>query len=263
MKWFNKLTARLLQPRDDARQHSSLRNWSLEPRPQAQLEWTPKEIGALLDAEKRSQLCYATCQEYNATLQSVILGFDLRGSQLLLDDFFPSPAAGVCDNKLTLSLPTVLGSLCLEVEIIERVTFSGGPALVAHISKKRVYPTGRPLARVAFCKDRAPAVELLLAMTPLMHGHVVNLSHSGLLMSCAVAQKPSLFTHHGACKIAFSEQFRLQANARVHHVSFHRKPFRHSLLRIEFYDLNTEQKDQLDAFIQQFEVTAEHSPQAA
>lgn len=263
MSWFNELKTRLLSAGKTQTERQSSNSWLLETRPQAQLEWTADEIGIVLDAEKRSQLCYAMCQEQSATLQSVILGFDLRGSQLLLDDFFPAPANGLCDKNLTLTLPASHGALHLEVTIIERIRFGRDPALVARINKKTLYPEGKGRSRITFEKSHSPTIELLLAMTPMMHGHVLELSPTGLLMSCGAAQKPSIFTHHGICNIAFTEQFNLRSKVRIRHLSFHRKPFRHSLLRVEFYDLNEEQKDQLAIFIRQFEVTTEQSHRAA
>lgn len=263
MSWFKELKTRLLQAGKSQPERPSSRSWLLEARPQPQLLWTTNEIGILLDAEKRSQLCYAISQEHNATLQSVILGFDLGGNQLLLDDFFPSPASGMGDNHLTLTLPTSLGALHLEVEIIERIRFGGDPALVARIHKKTLYPEGKGRSRIAFDKNQSPTIELLLAMTPLMHGHVLDLCQTGLLMSCAATQKPSIFTHHGTCKIVFTTHFCLSTKVRIRHLSFHRKPFRHSLLRVEFEHLDDEQKDQLAMFIRQFENTAEQSFHAA
>lgn len=261
MGWFTKLKTRVLVGAGaDAPLQASqppLREQRLLP------DWAPEEIDALLDAARYSRLCYATCEQYNAPLQSVVLAFDMNENQLLLDEFFPSPATGLIDTNLTLTLSTPVGALYLEVKVTQRVTFAGGPALVARVYSKGVHPDIRQSARVAFAKGQAPAIELLLPMTPLMRGHVVDLSPNGLLMCCPSARRPNLFTHKGECKVMFDEHFRLRANVRIQHARFIRKPFRHSMLRVAFCNLPADQKEQLAAFLVEFESATAHRHRAA
>lgn len=261
MSWFSKLKARVSISAGADVHAKALQPSTGQRRPR--LEWTPTELSILSHAAKHSCLCYGVCDEYNASLQSVILGVDVDENQLLLDEFFPSPAMGLIDANLTLSLNTPTGALYLGITIVRRVAFAGGPALVAHITAKSTHQTVIQTATVAFAKDQAPAIELLLPMTPMMCGHVVELSPTGLSMYCAATRRPSLFTHSGECKITFSEHFRLKANVRIQHVAFSRKPFRHSLLRITFCSLPADQKEQLQAFLMEFKSAEEHCHRAA
>ena len=264
MSWFDKLKTLLLSGQTVAGiEPPGAHSLSLENSPKTHLDWSSQEIGALLAAEKSAHFCYASHPQYKSPLQSVILGFDLSNNHILLDEFFPCPASGLIDQILTLTLPTILGVLRLEMEISEKVILDGQAAFIAHIRNKAILQDRRQSSRVAFAKDQAPAIELLLPMSPLIHGQVIDLSDNGLLMAYPSPQKPDFFTHSGECKILFNEQFTFKALAKIKQVRFNRKPFRHNLLRISFCALEQEQKDQLQMFIHRYQSCREAVSSAA
>lgn len=251
MGWFDWLKVRILSEQAPLSLESlSLRSSNSAYRPQ-RLHWTPEEVDALLTAEKHSHFCYATCPGHSATMQSVVLGFDLSSEQILLDQFFPTPASGLTDQILTVTLPTTAGTLSLDIDIKEKIVFAGSAALVANIQRKSLHKDQHQLRQVVFDKKHAPAIELLLPMTPLMSGHIVNLSEHALLMSCPARERPNLFTHDGECKIVLNDQVTFKARVRIKQVHFNRKPFRHNMVRLIFRDLSADQLEQLREFITQ------------
>jgi hypothetical protein len=262
MNWLNILKAwfgKQHQPQYLERQ----KYWTMELHPKRPLEWNQDEIAALLTAEQGAHFCYVHELDDKPPLQSVVLGFDLSCQQILLDEFFPSPAPWLFDQVLTLSLPTRLGVLRLDVEIREKVTIAGSSALVANIIGKAIHQDRRLHPRVAFAKQYAPAIDVLLPMAALIKGHAINLSEAGLLMTSGLDHKPEIFTQMGECKITFTEQFTFVAKMRIKELHFHRKPFKHNSLRIVFTDLTAEQKDQLREFISRIHSLSHRSQQTA
>lgn len=251
MGWFYRLKARILSEQAPLSLESPpLRPHDSAYRPQ-RLHWNPQEVDALLIAEKHSRLCYATCPGHSVTMQSVVLGFDLSNEQILLDQFFPTPASGLTDQILTVTLPTAAGILYLDVEIKEKIVFAGSAALVASIQRKSMHENRHPLRQVVFDKKHAPVIELLFPMTPQMSGHIVNLSEHTVLMSCPAREKLNLFTHDGECKIVLSDQIAFRTRVRIKQIHFNRKPFRHNMVRLAFRELSVDQLEQLRAFITQ------------
>lgn len=226
------------------------------------LTWCQKELVLLLTAQQSGRPCYGRCQGSDLTMQSVILGFDVANNQLMLDEFVPSPAAGVIDRLLTIRLASAAASLQLQVLVTGRITFGAHAALAATVICKSFERAREPEPAVFFTAQQSPSIDLLLPMNPILRGRVLELSTERLLISAPVTNKPSLYTRQGQCQIQFAKQFHLQCTVKINNLRLLRKPNRHSLVHATFADLTEEQTEQLGYFIRQLRSPGQN-PKAA
>lgn len=263
MPWFQLLKNQLLTQwfRQDMKLEDTDRG--LEAQEQFRGSWSEAEIEALTTAKRKTLFCYASSASLPNVLQSVVLGLDLNRNRILLDEFFPSPAAGVMERTLDLSVPTSDGFLHLEVEIVDKLVRSAHPSLVAKVLSKRFSHGRNAAAKLTFAEGRGPAIALLIPMVPLMRGHVIELSHEGLIASVPQAHRPTLHTRAGACSLFIDGGLEVKTKVQVRQLFFHRKPFRHSSVHLKFEQLQTEQREQLIAFIAQFPEPEQNHHQAA
>lgn len=262
MHWL-KISSWLLK----ARHHQSMLQ---EPQPldlaQAvapRLPWCQKELALLLSAQQSGRPCYAERRGSDLTMQSLILGFDVDSNQLLLDEFVPSPAAGVIDRQLTVHLASSTAVLQLQVLVTGRVRIGAHAALATTVLCKSFVDGPKSEPSVVFNRQQAPAIDLLLPMNPLLRGQVLELSSEKLLISAPVTDRPSLYTRNGQCRIRFAEQFSLQCAVKIKSLRFVRKPSRHSIVHASFEDLTKEQTEQLTYFTRQLRSSGGQNPQAA
>lgn len=233
------------------------------PPTMASLPWCQKELALLLSAQQSGRPCYAQYQGSDVTMQSLILGFDVGSDQLVLDEFVPSPAAGVIDRQLIVRLGSATALLQLQVLVTGRMTFGAHGALAAKVICKTFNETPIQARPVVFSRQHAPAIDLLLPMNPLLRGQVLEISTDELLISAPASAKPSLYTRKGQCKIRFAEQFSLQCAVTIKSLRFVRKPSRHSIVHATFEGLTDEQSEQLAYFTRQLRSSGGQSPQAA
>lgn len=262
MCWYRSLTQRLLAHWPVL--HSERGAAAPHPLPQDRIksDWDATEVAALTTAMQRSLFCYASCPASAVPMQSVILGFDSDTSHILLDEFFPLPASGVFDQSIDISVPCHEGFLHLNVVIVDRLKRADNCALIAKIVQRRVDQQRSTLAKVTFAEGAGPTVDVLVPLVPFMRGKVTELSIDGLIASIPQLQKPVLHTRRGSCSLVLEFGLKIQAKVSVKEISFHRKPFRHSLVHLKFDPLQAEQRDQLMLLIAQFSTTEDRTEAA-
>lgn len=221
--------------------------------PNEHLDWSGDEAGILLRAERNKPFCHAKFVNTEEQFQTVLLGFDLKADQILIDEFFPVPKSSLLNTRFELTITAPEGLLVLEVTTKEKVYMDSQPSFVLSVLSKKRVNDRRLNPRIQFTRNIAPKIELIIPMSGLIKGHLIDLSTEGLTMNFFGAQKPQLMSSSGECTLHFSDQVKLRVKMRIKQVSFSRKPCSHTMLRMLFRQTSDTQNDQLHAFIQSFE----------
>lgn len=221
--------------------------WELPAAPL--LRWTPAEMQALLDCEQQKTICAIVEQDREAPRQTVVLGCDPAGHQILLDDFFPRPEVSPIGGSFQLQLPMGTELLRLQVVVRDEIGVAPIPAYVAEVVGKVAVEDRRFSQRLQFTDVSAPQVDLLLPFSSRVRGHLRDLSESGFAMVYYGASTPQLFTYSGECCIDFDERFTLRAKVEVQQVRARRKPCHHTHIRVRFRELSALDRERIGTFI--------------
>lgn len=245
---LNKLWQTKKTKGDLARAHARS-PWQLSPQPNSP-DWRPEEAAAILAYEHALQRCAAS-DHRGHHWQTMVLGADLNAGQILLDEFFPAPPAEVLAGQVPITLQLVgrPGVLEVEVRLMKPQWVSGQRAYLATVLGKQFTDNRTQIPSVQFARNQAPQAQLLLPLTPLLKGHVTELSRGGFTMTVYAHAKPELLARIGDCQLRFSDQFLLKTTAQVKSLQFNRKPCCHLQVHGQFQQLSNEQRDNLKQFL--------------
>lgn len=221
--------------------------WELPETPPE--SWSPAQIRALQECEHHKTICSITNGAYEFPLQTLVLGADPMNNKLLLDDFFPRPASSPVGDRFQLNIPMGKGMMLLQVVVRDEIGAAPAPVYVAEVVEKAILTDRRLSQRLYFASSLAPRVDLLVPFSPRLRGHLLDLSEEGSAMVFYGAAKPKLFTRTGDCRIEIDADFVLRPKVVIQQVRTCRKPFHHTIIRLRFANLSTEEKDRLKVFI--------------
>ncbi len=216
------------------------------------MTWNNEETSILLEFEKIKPFCHTRFAGSDDKGQTVLLGFDLKMNQLLVDEFFPLPKPELLRRSFDLVMSAPQGILILHVEIKETVYLESQPALLLQILNKKIVQDRRLNPRVQFSRNTAPKLDLLVPLCGPLKGHLLDLSNTGLTMVVFGPNKPELISNTGECTLYLSEHIKIKARMRIKQINYNRSPSNHTTLRIMFTQPSDSQNDQLSAFIQSF-----------
>lgn len=213
-------------------------------------DWQDGEVAALMAYEHAHQRCAAT-DHRGQYWQTLILGADLNAGHLLLDEFFPAPPAEILAGEVPITLQLVgqPGILEVEVRLTKPYWISGQRAFVGTVIGKQFSENRNLCPSVRFARGQAPQGQLLLPLSPLLKGHVTELSRGGFSMTVYTHAKPELLARIGDCQLRFSDRFLLKTSAQVKSMQFSRRPCCHLQVHGQFQQLSNEQSDNLKQFL--------------
>lgn len=222
------------------------------------VQWNPAESAAIARCEQQKTICSISGSAYETPVQTVVLGCDSGSNMLLLDEFFPRAAVSPVGGQFQLNLPMGTGLLLLYVIVRSQIQVGGSPAYVAEVISKEAVSDRRLSPRLLFKNASSPRVDLLVALSPRLRGHLMDLSDNGFTMVFYGAAKPKLFTSKGDCRVDFDEHFVLRSKVQILQIRSRRKPFLHTLVRGQFVDLPEAERDRIRVFIRDCVTQSEH-----
>lgn len=221
--------------------------------------WEPWQINLLLDCVAANQHVSISLQNSDRILQSVVIGFDLTRSTLLLDTIYPCSENEMDALRrekppLVISIPFNGADEKLYYNLTVRITDidSGTEGFMTEVMVESVDVSARRRrdSRVHFDKTARPAVALAAGEHPKMNGRLCNLSRYGCLMEFFGQDlSRKLQNQTVSLNIHFNAQFDITVNGFVMQARFSKRPSHHNRLHIQFCTVDSEVQQQIDGFI--------------
>ena len=221
--------------------------------------WEPWQINLLLDCVAANQHISISLQNSDRALQSVVIGFDLTRSTLLLDTIYPCSENEIEKFRrkkipLVISIPfnDVAGKMYYNLTVHVTDVHSATEGFMTEVLVESVDVSSRRRrdSRVHFDKSSQPAVALTAGDNPKMNGRLCNLSRYGCLMEFFGEDlSRKLQNQTVSLNVHFNTQFDITVSGFVMQARFSKRPSYHNRLHIQFCQLDTEVQQQIDGFI--------------
>ena len=224
--------------------------------------WQSWEIELLLQTIEANQLVgivIPASATNEKTLQSLIIGFDIRTDSLLLDSIYPNPVgliSEILDRKsmVVISIPFHLNSKhCyynISATISEIKNNSSGHIIAARIVTREISTSRTNHSRLSFNRKFRPRVELYDDSQRYFNGWLCDLGQDNCLIEFNGADaRSSLQNKTVSLVVQFNPQFEIKIKGRVVSTKFYRKPSCHNQLRIQLFDITMDDQIQINTFI--------------
>lgn len=221
--------------------------------------WEPWQINLLLDCVAANQHVSISLQNSERILQSVVIGFDLTRSTLLLDTIYPcsvSEMEALQRQKipLVISVPVKDVGETLYYNLIVHIIdiHSGTEGFMTEVLVESVDVSSRRRrdSRVHFDKPSRPAIALVSGDLQKINGRLCNLSRYGCLMEFFGEDlSRKLQNQPLSLNIHFNSQFDISLRGFVVQARFSKRPSYHNRLHIQFCQVDNEVQQQIDGFI--------------
>lgn len=221
--------------------------------------WESWQINLLLDCVAANQHVSISLRNSERTLQSVVIGFDLTRSTLLLDTIYPcsvSEMEALWMQKIPLVVSVPVKDVDeklyynLTVRIIDIHSGTEGFLTEVLVESVDVSSRRRRDSRVHFDKSSRPAVALASEDQQSINGRLCDLSRYGCLMEFFgddLSRK--LQNRTVSLNIHFNAQFDISLGGFVVQARFSKRPSYHNRLHIQFCQVDSEVQQQIDGFI--------------
>lgn len=221
--------------------------------------WERWQINLLLDCVAASQHVSISLRNSDRALQSVIIGFDLTRSTLLLDTIYPCSASEMEALRMQ-RMPLVISVPINDVDeklyynltarIIDIHSGTGGFMTEVLVESVDVSSRRRRDSRVHFDKSSRPAIVLASGDLQKINGRLCNLSRYGCLMEFfGEDMSRKLQNQTISLNIHFNAQFDISLRGFVVQARFSKRPSYHNRLHIQFCQVDNEVQQQIDEFI--------------
>lgn len=214
--------------------------------------WEAEQTEAIRKCEKQRTFCSVIDPANGDVMQTVILRFNQTTHQVLLDEFFPNPGFSPIGGRFQLNIPAENGLLALQIVVRRQADIENAPAYVAEVVEKSSTAQKRPIHWTRFKGMATPRVELLVPLTPMIAGQLLELSEDEFSMAFCGSDRPRFHARKGECRIYFSDHFVLHTRVQIQQALACRRPFHHTLLKVSFCEMKTTEKDRLLSFLQNF-----------
>jgi len=219
--------------------------------------WEEWEASLLIDAALSNKLVDIYIPDTGQRTQSLIHGFDLHSSELLLDGLYPFPNAikqGISEERpIEFWIQVKAGSAFLNILVLVKeleASFITVQVLEAGLTRNRRWED-----RIYFPKPSSPKVELALPDKVLQNSHLSNISVGGAqILSFGKSQTKG---HRAVrCRVVFDRDYVIDLKAELLQNQFVRSPCCHSILRLKFCHESQEQRSHLASLIFAFQPTS-------
>ena len=181
--------------------------------------------------------------------QSVILGVDLAGARLELDELF-------CASGQFMHFPGEQFSvryhqagevMSFDTTLIEIRDGSGNPVYYFSLPQQLKLEQRRRHARLTLGRQQPVGVKLISPFKMRWHATAINISQGGmrLVIGGNVLDQLQKSAVLPACEFSLSDTCRVNCSARVLSYRFQRRPYRQTEVSIEFLDLSNQGRNQL------------------
>ncbi|GAA5316159.1 MAG: hypothetical protein AseanaTS_13640 [Candidatus Pelagadaptatus aseana] len=233
-----------------------------EAEPINQLGDRINQLVPLFELQQKRQLLEVICDRTGEKFQSLILDIDFNNNQLIIDDLFPSPAAGIFQpgEYFTVRHHKDGLVLCFSAPLEAISVENHSPIYHLRLPQSVSYQQRRQNSRMTLSKQQPLTVRLVSPWRTPWYATANNISAGGMRVIVGGNVLDQL--RPGAllplCEFSFHEDFQVRCQARAKSFRFVRRPYRHTEISLEFTDMAQQHATQIRQLISTIQ-----EPQAA
>jgi c-di-GMP-binding flagellar brake protein YcgR len=205
-------------------------------------------LAALLDQRQLIEVKVGTS---SLAYQTQVVALDIKRGLLWLDDLFPSQHMLEIGDQITLRHHRNGEQLSFSAPILAWGSQYGANGLAILLPEQADYLPRRQFRRADMRDKPSLSLKLRALGQDVCYASVLDISSGGLRASITGNLLGQL--RHGAllplCELSLSDELTLRCSARLRSFCLLRTPHRHTQISIEFVDLASESKQQLQQFI--------------
>jgi hypothetical protein len=213
----------------------------------------------LIELQQKRQLIEVKISGDSRVYQTLILALDLERELLWLDDLFPSQHRLDIGDEITLRHHRNGEQLCFSAPVVAWADHGlseayGASGLAILLPENLSYQPRRQNHRCDVGIESGVQVKIRAIGQEMCYGALRDLSSGGLRLSVAGNFLSQL--RHGAllpfCELRLSDELHIRCSARIRSFRLEPKPHRSTHISVEFIEMTTEARQQLEQFMNNF-----------
>jgi c-di-GMP-binding flagellar brake protein YcgR len=208
----------------------------------------------LIALQQKRQLIEVKISGDARVYQTLILSLDLERELLWLDDLFPSQHLLNLGDEITLRHHRNGEQLCFSSPVVAWGDSDGASGLAILLPENISYQPRRQNHRCDVGAESSVQVKFRAIGQEMCYGALRDLSLGGLRLSVAGNLLSQL--RHGTllpfCELRLSDELQIRCSARIRSFRLEPKPHRSTHISVEFIEVTTEARQQLEQFMNNF-----------